>query len=197
VEATSVFSGIAAKVQAIFPPTANIIVVGPNVNVPQPHKTVEINSGLLYDPATGSYSDALGATPQDSCHERNDSPSGMAYVFDGMIRQYLYNGFSSFYIDVNPDINNNWLNIPLPLSPDLVSKIFAQVAMHECCHAMGLVPSTSAAHNGHNVCICGSHYMDRGKEKKVPMRLGFIIFYVQGWMPQNERYLRFVFPQTQ
>ncbi len=52
-EAASAFAGIAAKVQAILPPIANIVVVGPDVNVPQPHKTVEINSGALYDPNRG------------------------------------------------------------------------------------------------------------------------------------------------
>ncbi|MBQ6924554.1 MAG: hypothetical protein IJQ73_07930 [Kiritimatiellae bacterium] len=195
-EATTAFSSIAAKVQEIFPSDANIIVVGPETNVPQPHKTIELNSGLLRDPTTGTYSDALGATPQDSCHERNDSPSGMAYVFGGMIRQYIYNGFSSFYLDINADINNDWRNIPLPLSRDSLSKLFAQVAMHECCHSMGLVPTASAEYDGHNNCKCGSHYMDRGNDKKVPMRLGFILYHVQGWMPQNERYLEFVFPQT-
>ncbi len=194
-EAVSAFAGIPTKVQAIFPPTANIIVVGPDVNVPQPHKIVEINSGALYNPATGTYSDALGATPPESCHERNDSPFGTAYVFDAMIKQYIFRGYKGFYLDINPDINNDWKKIPLPLSTDLVTDIFSQVAMHECCHSMGLVPTMSAAHNSHNKCTCGSHYMDRGDDKKVPMRLGFIVFYVQGWMPYNERYLKFVFPK--
>ena len=196
-EAASAFSDIAAKVQIIFPSVANIIVVGPDAEVPQPHKTIVIQSGRYKNPATGGYSGDLGQTPDEHCRQRNDSPSGMAYVFDGTIRQYIFNCFKGFYLDIDRDVRNEWMDVPVPLTTDLLATIFAQVAMHESCHAMGLVPAASSAHNGHNKCVCGKHFMDRGKDKYAPMRLGVIPQYVQRWMTNNTDYLEFVFPKIQ
>ena len=73
--------------------------------------------------------------------------------------------------------------------------IVAQVALHECCHSMGLVPSASAAEGGHNNCSDGSHYMDRGDEKTPLMRLGLDLWHIQRWKQENADYLRFVFPK--
>ncbi len=101
-----------------------------------------------------------------------------------------------FYID-GPTENNDWRNVQLPLSTaNFLPEVIAQITLHECGHTMGLVPSASAILGGHNDCPCGSHYMDDGSRKKPLMRLGFIDYYVQGWMLKNERYLQFVFPVT-
>ncbi len=196
-EAASAFAGIAAKVQAILPPIANIVVVGPDVNVPQPHKTVEINSGALYDPNSGQFSQALGATPPDSCHQRNDSPLGLSYVFDGMFRQYIFTWYRAFYRRSSIDTKNDWRNVPLPLPTNSLTDVIAQIAMHESCHAMGLVPKTSAMDDRHNNCNCGRHHMDDGNTKTPLMRLGTVPTYTQRWKSENEGYLEFVFPMTQ
>ena len=45
-----------ARILAVFPPNANIIVVGPETTVPQPHKTVVIQTGQYEDPTTGAAS---------------------------------------------------------------------------------------------------------------------------------------------
>ena len=74
--------------------------------------------------------------------------------------------------------------------------MIAQVALHECCHSMGLVPTASAKYNGHNNCTCGIHYMDRGKDKYALMRLGLIPQYAQRWKTNNTFYLEFVFPNA-
>ncbi|MBQ6248207.1 MAG: hypothetical protein IJK04_15150, partial [Kiritimatiellae bacterium] len=196
-EAASAFAGIAAKVQAILPPIANIVVVGPDVNVPQPHKTVEINSGALYDPNSGQFSRALGATPPDSCHQRNESPLGLSYVFDGMFRQYIFTWYRSFYRRSSFDTKNDWRDVPLPLPTNSLTDVIAQIAMHESCHAMGLVPKTSAMDDRHNNCNCGRHHMDDGNTKTPLMRLGIVPTYTQRWKPENEGYLEFVFPIAQ
>ena len=197
-EAASAFADIAAKVQAIFPPSANIVVVGPDANVPQPHKTIVIQTGRYTNPATGRYTSALGRTPNEHCHQRNDSPLGAAYVYDGTIRESLPEQYRSFYLDTGGSVNptNDWRNVPLPLSADLISDYIAQVALHECCHSMGLVPTASAKYNGHNNCTCGIHYMDRGKDKYALMRLGLIPQYTQRWKTNNTFYLEFVFPNA-
>lgn len=195
-EAAAAFGDIPSKVQALFPPNANIIVVGPETTVPQPHKTVMIQNGQYVDPATGAKSEALGRTPNEHCHQRNDSPWGTSYVYAGMIRKYLFNGFKGFYLDGDLTPNNDWHNLPLPLSANTLAVIIAQVALHESCHAMGLVPTASAKYNGHNNCTCGRHHMDRGKDKYVPMRLGFIPHCPPQWMLNNVRYLEFVFPKA-
>ena len=61
---------------------------------------------------------------------------------------------------------------------------------------MGLVPSASAAEGAHNDCTDGCHYMDDGGGKLPLMRLGFDLWHIQRWMPENTNYLKFVFPQT-
>ena len=195
-EAAAAFGAIPSKVQSMFPPNANIIVVGPETTVPQPHKTVVIQTGQYEDPTTGAVSTDLGRTPNEHCHQRNDSPWGTSYVYNGTIRQYLFNGFKSFYLDEVPIYQNDWRNVPLPLSANMLAVIFAQVAMHESCHAMGLVPTASARYNGHNNCTCGRHHMDRGKDRYAPMRLGFIPHCSPQWMLNNVRYLEFVFPKA-
>lgn len=63
--------------------------------------------------------------------------------------------------------------------------IIAQVALHECCHSMGLLPSPSANYNRHNDCRCGAHHMDSGAFKPPLVRLGFIPYLVQGWMQKK------------
>ena len=197
-EAASAFAGIAAKVQTIFPSDANIVVVGPEVNVPQPHKTVVIQTGQYVDPTTGATSIALGLTPNEHCHQRNDSPLGTAYVYDGMIRNSLSGQFSAYYVDRIGNLNfkNDWGKVPLPLSASLLTDYIAKVALHECCHSMGLVPYPSSDGYGHNVCDCGGHYMDSGKYRWPPVYLGFIGSLVQYWKPENCSYLEFVFPSS-
>ena len=195
-EAANAFAVIAAKVQAMFPPDANIIVAGPDANVPQPHKSVAIQSGQYVKPTTGEKKNALGRTPIEHCRQRNDSPSSASYVYDGAIRQSLGRFFKSYYISANVGYNpmNDWRNVSLPLSTDLLTAYISQVALHECCHAMGLVPTASAKDNGHNNCTCGGHFLDSGKYRWPPMYLGFISSRIQHWMPKNELYLEFVFP---
>ena len=195
-EAASAFVDIAARVQAIFPSDANIIVVGPDATVPQPHKTIVILTGQYVKPTTGEKKNALGRTPIEHCRQRNDSPSSTSYVYDGAIRQSLGRFFKSYYVKANGGYNpmNDWRNVPLPLSTDLLTAYISQVALHECCHAMGLVPTASAKYNGHNNCTCGGHFMDSGKYRWPPMYLGFISSRIQHWMPKNELYLEFVFP---
>lgn len=184
---------IAAKVQSIFPDNANIIVVGPSAEIPQPHKTVEINSGALYDPNSGKFSQALGATPPDACHQRNDSPSGLSYVFNGMLRQYIFTWYRAFYRMSPINAQNDWRNVSLPLPVNSLADVMAQIAMHESCHAMGLVPATSTMDGRHNKCNCGRHHMDDGGTKSPLMRLGIIPACTQQWKPENEEYLEFVF----
>ena len=194
--ATAVFSGIIAQVQDLFPVSANIIVVGPDVDVPQPHKTAVINAGKYNGLYPDLYGEALGLTPNTNCHERNDSPSGSSDVYNGTIREYILNWYNAFYID--PDIKsyNDWRNVPLPFSADLMTVILSQTALHEICHTMGLVPAASAVGGGHNNCQDGSHYMDDGSLKRPLMRLGFDLWHIQRWMPENRNYLQFVFPQA-
>ncbi|MBQ6925537.1 MAG: hypothetical protein IJQ73_12930 [Kiritimatiellae bacterium] len=192
-DAFAAFSSIAAKVQSIFPDNANIIVVGPSAEIPQPHKTVEINSGALYDPNSGKFSQALGATPPDFCHQRNDSPSGLSYVFNGMLRQYIFTWYRAFYRMSPINAQNDWRNVPLPLPVNSLADVMAQIAMHESCHAMGLVPATSTMDGRHNKCNCGRHHMDDGGTKSPLMRLGIIPACTQQWKPENEEYLEFVF----
>ncbi len=195
-DAAAAFESIPSIVQALFPANANIVVVGPNASVPQPHKSVIIQPGRYTNPSTGGYTLDLGQTPNEHCHQRNDSPSGTSYVFDGMIREYLFSGFKGFHLDEEINSKNDWRNVLFPLSSSQLMEIFAQVAMHESCHAMGLVPTASAKYNGHNNCTCGRHYMDRGKDKYAPMRLGLIPQYTQRWMTNNTSYLEFVFPNA-
>ena len=194
--AAAAFSGVITNVQALFPPNANIIVVGPDVEVPQPHKTVNIRAGRFFDTSINRYWSFLGLTPSEHCHQRNDSPLGNAYVFGGQIRLSISGSYRDFYADgpINPD--NDWRNVPLPLGADLLINFIAQESLHECCHSMGLVPTASAILNGHNNCPCGSHFMDDGSTKTMLKRLGFISYYVQGWMQSNISYLNFVFPKT-
>ena len=197
-EAATAFAGIASKVQALFPSDANIVVVGPDANVPQPHKTIVIQTGQYVDPVFGPDDRILGIAPNEHCRQRNDSPLGTAYVFDGSIRDSLPEAFGDFYIqsDHNIERQNDWRNVPLPFSAGLLTDYLAQVALHECCHTMGIVPPASAIPGRHNNCDCGSHFMDDGSTKTPLMRLGFITYFVPGWMLSNERYLKFVFAQT-
>ncbi len=194
--AAAAFETISSKVQSLFPANANIVVVGPNVNVPQPHKTIIIQTGQYVNPTTGATSKALGRTPNEHCHARNDSPSGTSHVYDGSIRQSLTHFFGDFHFAPANGFNpmNDWRNVPLPLSPSLLTDYMAQVGLHECCHAMGVVPAASDFLNGHNRCTCGGHFMDSGKYRWPPMYLGFISSRIQRWMPKNEMYLEFVFP---
>ena len=195
-EAEAAFADNAAKVQAIFPPDANIIVVGPDASVPQPHKSVIIQAGKYIYPSNGQESDDLGRTPVAHYHQRNDSPLGTSYVYGGTIREYAFKQFQSFYLDPPPiNVKNDWRNVPLPLSSSMLTEVFAQVAMHESCHAMGLVPTPSADEDGHNDCNFGEHYMDRGGTKTLLMRLGFDLWHIQRWKQENADYLRFVFPK--
>ena len=197
-EAAAAFAGIASKVQSMFPPNANIVVVGPDANVPQPHKTIVIQQGRYTNPSTGGYSRDLGRTPNEHCRQRNDSPYGTAYVYDGSIRESLLGQYQSFYLDTGEFFNptNDWRNVPLPLSADLIADYIAQVALHESCHSMGLVPTASATQSGHNVCKCGCHFMDSGRYRWPPVYLGFISSRIQRWMHKNWLYLEFVFPST-
>ena len=194
--ATTVFSRIITNVQCLFPPNANIIVVGPDATVPQPHKTVAIYAGKYTGPYANLYGEALGLTPNSSCHERNDSPSGSSYVFNGTIREYVTRWYGNYYLNNSINSKNDWRNVPLPFSDELMTVIIVQVALHECCHSMGLVPSASAAEGAHNDCTDGCHYMDDGGSKLPLMRFGFDLWHIQRWMPENTNYLRFVFPQT-
>ena len=180
----------------MFPSNANIVVVGPDAEIPQQHKTVNIQPGRYFDASIGAYRQYLGFTPREHCRQRNDSPLGTAYVFDGQIRQALSDGYGDFYVNDHIQANNDWRNVPLPLSRDSLVEIIAQEVLHECCHSMGLVPPASSGDGDHNDCPCGGHYMDAGGTKTVLKRLGFIVYYVQGWMPENEQYLRFIFPLT-
>jgi hypothetical protein len=192
-EATAAFSCIASKAQALFPSNANIVVVGPDVEVCQPHKSVIIQAGRYFDASIGAYRPYLGVTPNEHCHQRNDSPLGTAYVFDGQIRRTIYEAYRGFY--QYGDLNgNDWRMVPLPLSSNSLIGFLAQEILHESCHSMGLVPTASSIDGCHNYCTCGSHYMDDGSTKTVLKRLGFIPYYVQGWMLSNISYLEFVFP---
>ncbi len=92
--------------------------------------------------------------------------------------------------------NNDWGTVSLPILADSLIDFIAQEVLHESCHAMGLVPTASSIDGSHNYCTCGSHYMDDGSTKTVLKRLGFISYYVQGWMQSNISYLNFVFPKT-
>ena len=182
--------------QAIFPPSANIVVVGPDANVPQPHKAIVIQTGRYVDPNTGFSFNFLGATPDEHCHQRNDSPLGISYVYDTKIRESLFIRYEEFYLESDNGFNptNDWRDVPLPLSTHSIADYISQVALHECCHAMGLVPSASAAFNGHNRCKVGDHYMDSGQFRMPLVYLGFVPQLVQRWMPKNAAYLEFVLP---
>ena len=194
-DAATAFADIPAKVQDIFPPNANIFVVGLGADVPQPHKTILIQIGQYIDPLTGPNDRIVGLTPNEHSHQRNDSPFGIAYVYDGTIRDSLFEAFEDFHFQsVNGfDLKNDWRNVPLPLSFSLLTDYIAQVALHECCHSMGLVPTASSILDGHNDCPYGEHYMDDGGYKQPLMRLGFDPWHIQRWMPNNVRYLEFVF----
>ncbi len=193
-ETSAAFAAIPARVQNMFPENANIFFVGPDAEVPQPHKTVNIQSGRYFDASIGAYRQYFGLTPREHCHQRNDSPLGIAYVFNGQIRKSISDEYGLFYVDDHIQADNDWRNIPLPLSMDSLVEFIAQEVLHECCHSMGLVPPASSGDGDHNDCSCGGHYMDAGSTKTVLKRLGFIVYYVQGWMPKNEMYIRFVLP---
>ena len=195
-DAAAAFAAIPAKVQALFPANANIAFVGPNVNVPQPHKSIIVRTGQHIDPLTGPDPNVLGITPNEHCHQRNDSPLGTAYVYNGTIHDSLLEHYSAFHADglENFELKNDWRHVPLPLSANLLADYIAQVALHECGHSMGLVPTNSAEYGGHNNCICGGHFMDSGSFRGAPIYLGFVSSLVQFWKPVNRSYLEFVFP---
>ena len=197
-DAVEAFESIPLKVQDLFPANANLVVVGPNASIPQPHKTVIIQSGRYTNPSTGGYTRDIGRTPDEHCHQRNDSPSGTAYVYDGTIHGSLLENYGAFHIDVGKFFNptNDWSSVPLPLSADLIADYIAQVALHECCHTIGLVPTASATQDGHNICPCGCHFLDGGQYRYPPVYLGFISSRIQRWMQRNKLYLGFVFPLT-
>ncbi len=194
-EAEAAFAGIATNVQAIFPANANIIVVGPNTEVPQPHKTVEINSGALYDPATGTYRNVLGSTPPNYCYQRNESPVGTAGVYMESVRCSFLLQYNEYYDNSLGTIpyKYDWRGVSLPLSPSHLSLYVSQIALHECCHSMGLVPEISSVANGHNDCPIGEHYMDSGQWRTILMHLGFLQPLTLRWKPENIQYLEFVF----
>ncbi len=195
-DAAAAFAAIPAKVQALFPANANIAFVGPNVNVPQPHKSIIVRTGQHIDPLTGPDPNVLGITPNEHCHQRNDSPLGTAYVYNGTIHDSLLEHYSVFHADglENFELKNDWRHVPLPFSANLLADYIAQVALHECGHSMGLVPTNSAEYGGHNNCICGGHFMDSGSFRGAPIYLGFVSSLVQFWKPVNRSYLEFVFP---
>ena len=193
-ETSVAFAAIPARVKNMLPANVNIVFVGADAEVPQPHKTVNIQPGMYFDTSIGAYRLYFGLTPREHCRQRNDSPLGMAYVFDGQIRKSISDEYGDFYVNENINANNDWRNVPLPLSKDSLVEFIAQEVLHECCHSMGLVPTASTSDGDHNDCECGSHYMDAGDTKTVLKRLGFIVYYVQGWMQKNEKYLRFVLP---
>jgi hypothetical protein len=198
-EAEEVFAGIVPNVQAIFPPNANIVVVGPDVTVPQFHKTIGIHTGRYYSISGGGIVDYLGITPEDNCHPRNDSPSGIAGVYMGAIRKAFIDQYLDFYVNIDFAISskNDWRTVPLPFSFSQIAMSIPQVAVHECCHAMGLVPPASAASdNCHNNCDCGAHYMDAGDFCSQLMRLGFVSSLSLRWKFENLTYLEFVCPLT-
>ena len=182
----------------MFPPNANIIVVGPDAEIPQPHKEIAIRTGHHVDESTGFARNYLGMTPTEHCHQRNDSPRGTAHVYDETMRNSLSETFGMFYIDAERFYNakNDWRNVMLPFRITILTDYLAQIAIHECCHTMGLVPLASASEGYHNTCSCGCHFMDDGGTKTPLMRLGFFPYFIQGWMLSNERYLEFVFPHT-
>ena len=195
IEAETAFAGIATNVQAIFPANANIIVVGPNTEVSQPHKTIEINPGKLYNPSTGTYRDVLGNTPTNSWYPRNESPSGTSGVYIGACRESFIRQYTEFYLksdDIIP-YKYDWRGVPLPLHPSLLTLYISQIAVHECCHSMGLVPQASAKYNSHNDCQYGEHYMDSGRFRTILMHLGFLQPLALRWKLENIQYLEFVF----
>ena len=198
-DAAAAFESIPFKVQTLFPINANIVVVGPNSDVPQPHKTVIIQSGRYTNPSTGGYTRDLGLTPNEHCHQRNDSPWGTAHVYDGTIHSSLLETYGDFHVSIGEFFNptNDWRNVPLPLSADLIAGYISQVVLHESCHTMGLVPTASATDFDHNICNCGCHFMDSGRYRWPPVCLGFISSRIQRWMRKNKQYLEFVFPSTQ
>jgi hypothetical protein len=110
--ATAFFSGIAARVQEMFPLHANIVVVGPDADVPQPHKKVNIRAGRYFDTSIGAYRHYLGVTPNEHCHQRNDSPSGMSYVYDGQNRRAIYDAAQGWMLS-----NISYLNFVFPKTP--------------------------------------------------------------------------------
>ncbi len=193
-ETSAAFVAIPARVQNMFPANGNIVFVGPEAEIPQPHKTVAIQAGRYFDTSIGAYRQYFGLTPREHCRQRNDAPLGNAYVFDEQIRKSISDEYGDFYVYAQINPNNDWRNVPLPLSMDSLIVFIAQEVLHECCHSMGLVPTASTSDGDHNDCECGSHYMDAGDTKTVLKRLGFIAYYVQGWMQKNEQYLRFVLP---
>ena len=200
VEAQIAFAGIATNVQSIFPSDANIVVVGPAVDVPQPHKTIEIHSGMYYSITAGGITGDLGVTLKDNCHLRNDSPSGISGVFLGAIRKSFIEQYLDFYVNIDFHISpgNDWRFVPLPFSISQMMMPIPPIAVHECCHAMGLIPSVSAASDGiHNNCDCGAHYMDAGDFCSQLMRLGLVPSQHLHWMTENEAYLEFVCPSTE
>ncbi len=109
-EAAAAFADIAAKVQNLFPSDANIVIVGPDTDVPQPHKTIVIQTGRYTNPKTGRYTLDLGRTPNEHCRQRNDSPSGTAYVYDGTVHGSLLERFGEFYVNGREFFNpaNDW-----------------------------------------------------------------------------------------
>ena len=141
---------------------------------------------------------AVSAVRTNETHglQRNDSPLGTAYVYNGTIHDSLLEQYGVFHADglENFELKNDWRNVPLPLSASLIADYIAQVALHECGHTMGLVPTPSAQHTGHNDCICGGHFMDSGSFRGAPVYLGFVRLLVQFWKPENRSYLEFVFP---
>ena len=200
VEAQTAFAGIATTVQSIFPSGANIVVVGPEVNVPQPHKTIEIHSGKFYSITGGGITSDLGVTLKENCHLRNDSPSGISGVFLGAIRQSFIDQYLDFYVNIDFQISpsNDWRFVSLPFPISQMMMPIPPIAVHECCHAMGLVPAASAASDGfHNNCDCGTHYMDSGDFCPQLMRLGLVPSQCLHWITENEAYLEFVCPLTE
>jgi hypothetical protein len=155
---------------------------------------------LNYNAAGNYFTNDLGTTPDEHCHERNDSPLGTSGVYVEAIRRSIFNQYCSFIDDVYSvhgiTPKNNWSGISLPLTTTQLAQYIAHVAMHETCHAMGLVPERSAAFQGHNQCDCGAHHMDSGSFRRVPMYLGVLLYYRLGWMTENSRYLEFVLPKA-
>ncbi len=177
-----------------IPNACSLIVVGPDTIVPQPHKTISIHSGFYVRPSGAVMRSYIGSTPRESCHERNDSPSGEAGVYIAAIREGMSSYYGKFRAEegtVAFEPKNDWSSVSLPVPNASMAKFIALVALHEFGHTVGVTPSAVSNDTGHNSCTCGIHHMDSGGTRFMPMY--FEPFWIMFWKPENAQYLESVF----
>ena len=189
------FKGLPGKIQAKFPPDANILVRVPEAGeYPVGHR-LEIKTGLA---ANGT---AFGETFTSEVNERNAFHTYFAAVYPQGIRNALEEEYKHFIAGTLPNgaTTSTYTNLWKLLDPPKITlnqfmDIIAEVGAHEIGHEVGLVSMNLGGNvGGHYTSSMPQHIMNDGRLTPLMWYLGKPA--IRQFRPLDSDYLKFILPK--